>query len=309
MLSYVDIRFRANCPNRRLLPPYLGVTLRGALGYALKDVVCVVEHGNCSRCALRRVCPYPTVFDGVPPPDRSIMRRYNRVPQPFVLIVDGPHRAPGASEDATLAWGLRLFGAAAALWPYAVESFQRLGRQGIGQARVVYELTDVRDALSGVALWRADDPYLGEPQRGKVAAPKEPISERLRFEFHTPLHVRRDGNMLDHPSPVDLVLAARRRLGVLNAFYGDDTDRSTEHAGSRIEENDFRVFGSALEPWRIGRFSTRQRRRVSLSGTMGHVDVSGPWHEAADALAAMPIVHVGKGTSFGLGRVSWEGVA
>ncbi len=45
------------------LPPFLGTTLRGAFGHALKAITCSMPHGDCSRCFLVKHCLYPRLFE------------------------------------------------------------------------------------------------------------------------------------------------------------------------------------------------------------------------------------------------------
>src|SRR5258708_7487410 len=47
-ISRYQLRLRARKPVT--LPRYLGSTLRGAFGHALKEAVCVVGHRDCDRC-------------------------------------------------------------------------------------------------------------------------------------------------------------------------------------------------------------------------------------------------------------------
>ena len=80
---------------RTTLPPYLGSTLRGALGHALKDAACVVEHRDCSRCPLFESCAYPYLFETPAPPEIKELRGQTHAPLPFIIeppLVDNPIR-------------------------------------------------------------------------------------------------------------------------------------------------------------------------------------------------------------------------
>ena len=81
--QFVELNFSATIADRAALPPFLGATLRGALGHLLRKTVCQVAHGDCDRCVLQAACPYPAVFEGRPPVDRDFMRKYPRIPQPY----------------------------------------------------------------------------------------------------------------------------------------------------------------------------------------------------------------------------------
>ncbi|MEW6127214.1 MAG: CRISPR system precrRNA processing endoribonuclease RAMP protein Cas6 [Acidobacteriota bacterium] len=67
------------------LPRFLGSTLRGAFGHALKQAVCVMPHRNCDRCLVSDRCIYPYLFETPPPPDVQQLRGQQNAPHPFIL--------------------------------------------------------------------------------------------------------------------------------------------------------------------------------------------------------------------------------
>jgi hypothetical protein len=67
------------------LPVFLGSTLRGAFGRALKDAVCVVAHRNCDRCLLYDRCIYPYLFETPAPAGVPQLRGQTQAPHPFIL--------------------------------------------------------------------------------------------------------------------------------------------------------------------------------------------------------------------------------
>ena len=132
MFEFVELGFEAELAgSRRTLPPFTGATLRGGFGWLLKQTVCQVSHGNCERCLLKAACPYPAVFEGLPPAERDIMRKYPRIPQPFVILTDPVTPETEQADCGTLRWGVRLFGPATRFWPYVVHTFQTAGEQGL----------------------------------------------------------------------------------------------------------------------------------------------------------------------------------
>src|SRR5262249_8728390 len=86
--STLDVsRYRVRLRARKsaLLPRYLGSTLRGGFGHALKEAVCVVRHRDCERCILAERCIYPYLFETSPPPS-GLMQGQTRAPHPFILM-------------------------------------------------------------------------------------------------------------------------------------------------------------------------------------------------------------------------------
>lgn len=56
-LSRYELKLRACEPVS--LPAFLGSTLRGAFGHALKEAVCVMNHRDCAKCLVADRCIYP----------------------------------------------------------------------------------------------------------------------------------------------------------------------------------------------------------------------------------------------------------
>lgn len=309
-LEFVEIGFTAKLaeggPSR--LPPFLGATLRGAFGYLLKQTVCQAWGTPCDRCLLQRACPYPNVFEGIAPTGRQIMRNYPRVPQPFVLVVGGPGER-GEEGEEVLNWSIRLFGSAAAYWPYVVHVFRAAGERGIGAKAIAYTLTNIRDEIAGESLQHAACSFK-EPLRGRVRdQASTPAEARLAWRFRTPVRLARNGRLLSKSGfdPLALILAGRRRLQTLLTFYGSCNDAEDPTPLSQyLAVEDFVVVENSLRNWGFSRYSGRQRRRMDLEGLVGEVVIEGPWDRVGAWLFAAPTIHVGKSSSFGFGRVEWK---
>lgn len=81
-IARYEIRLRARA--QATLPPFLGSTLRGAFGHALKDVVCRIEHRDCTRCMVASCCPFAYLFETAAAADAPPLRG-QRAPHPFIL--------------------------------------------------------------------------------------------------------------------------------------------------------------------------------------------------------------------------------
>lgn len=297
-LPCVELGFEAMLATRDHGLRYLGPTLRGAFGFAFKDLVCQVGHRICERCTMRPTCPYPAIFDGVPPADRSVMRKYPNVPQPWVLVCAGPEEWLGRPDE--LRFGIRLFGPAARFAPYIVETMLEIGRRGLGPRRVPFELRSVRSDERG--LWSAGGGSVVVPPALDATTRNLPTGRILRFRFETPIDLG-----LDRDEPVDglrLVLAGRRRLFLLETFYG----AVGEHTEVRFPAEAFRTLDARVRPWRIQRYSGRQQRKVPLVGLVGEITIEGPWPHAGRWLTAVERTGIGKHTTFGFGRITWQEV-
>src|SRR5215217_4042481 len=82
-LSRYELTLRAS--QAVSLPAFLGSTLRGAFGHALKEAVCVMSHRQCERCLVADRCIYPYLFETPVPPDVPQLRGQAQAPHPFIL--------------------------------------------------------------------------------------------------------------------------------------------------------------------------------------------------------------------------------
>ena len=270
---------------------YLGPTIRGALGHHLIRQVCRRD-GRCETCDLAAACAYPVVFEGRPPHDRSVMTRYQRVPQPFILRVPPPDSA--RPRDRRLRFAIRVLGDATRWIPDIADTIELIGGIGLGSDRIRFDIDSMRPR---VMLRRGDaDPPALAP------APRD---GRVRWWFDTPLHL---SDRIDRgTSPLDglaLVLAGRRRWHLLTSLFGMPGDETPP----RVEADAFAVVDRRLKTFAIHRFSGRQKRSVPLRGVTGSMTIDGPWSAAGDWMRAAGLVHLGKHASFGFGAVRWEQV-
>lgn len=162
---------------RTTLPPYLGSTLRGALGHALKDAACVVEHGDCRRCPLIDTCAYPYLFETHAPAEIKELRGQTHAPLPFLIeppLIENPirrvWRVPAASVAAVASTGTT---------PVQAASFSQTKSR---EANILGNAETVVDALISVQQRPAAKPA---SVVSSVAFPDRPrqfnVGDELRF--------------------------------------------------------------------------------------------------------------------------------
>ncbi len=270
---------------------YLGPTLRGALGHVLLRQVCRRD-ARCGSCELQQSCAYPVVFEGRPSPDRQVMRRYDRVPQPFVLRLPIP--SPQLAETRSLRFCVRVFGEARQWLPDLAECLEIIGGTGLGRDRIRFDILEMRPRT----LLRTDSSLGSGP--GLDPAPRDGV---IRWRFRTPLHLSDRVERGDMPlDALSLILAGRRRWHLLTSLFGRVADGPQP---PRLERDCFQTLDSQIEPWSITRFSGRQKRSVPLRGVTGSMTISGPWSQAGDWMRTVRATHLGKHGSFGFGAVDW----
>lgn len=294
------------------LPPYPGSLFRGAFGWALQRVICVTRTHDCPPCFLRDRCLFPYIFDTPPPATTEIMRKYTAAPHPFILTPPFPSRGT-ITPGEPLHLDLTLIGKSLASLPYFVFAFERLGQTGLGKRKVKYTLSSVATYMDGQSwmLYAAPDRVLQpgqvfeRPLHVDLSVPRPghaSPSRRVHLEWVSPLRLVFQGRLVDQLEFHMLVRTLLRRLAHLSYFHcgGSTHDlpfREWIDAAHRV-----RTVSHNLEWFDWERYSNRQQTSMRLGGLLGSITFEGPVDPFLPLLQAGEITHVGKGTSFGLGR-------
>jgi len=287
------------------LPPFKGSTLRGGLSRALRELCCVRPKGSCRTCPLRTACVYSRTFES---PNPLPWHRSPTAPVPYVIE---PPQDPkeGFSVGEELNFGLVLVGGACSCLPYFVLALEQLGeRIGLGRGKTKgsgrYKLKEVRQRGGGL-IYSDGKFHGGRPQRADEWL-KERTGGRfpgsVSIRFLTPLRLHFKGrNYFPGPDgfrPSVFLESLYRRLYLLAALYGDtELPPPQVPAFPDVPPLDARFSWMDWE-----RYSGRQGVRMKLGGLMGEVALGEDYRDWFPLIYLGEALHVGKATSFGLGR-------
>lgn len=306
-------RFASRALEEVVFPAYKGSVFRGGFGYVFKKIACTQKDTTCDECLLKSTCVYSYVFETPPPRDSEILRLYPRVPHPFVIEPPLDERQtypPGEEID----FHLVLIGKAADYLPYFIYAFTELGKVGIGRNRAKYELISV-EGLDGknqptVIYTNDSKTLLASPPSinfNLAFTEKDVAWERaptLRLRFLTPARVRYNGSLTDQLPFHVLLRNLLRRISALSYFHcGERLD--CDFKGLIEEAEAVETIASDLRWSDWERYSTRQGQRMKLGGVVGSTSYR---FESGSLIDFLPMIrlgqhiHVGKGTSFGLGQ-------
>ncbi|MBI4847715.1 MAG: CRISPR system precrRNA processing endoribonuclease RAMP protein Cas6 [Nitrospirae bacterium] len=303
-----------------LLPSYKGSTLRGGFGNAFKKVVCAIRSKECTDCLLKEKCVYSYVFETPPLSDTKIMRNYTSAPHPFI-IEPPPEKRQSYTPKDEITFGLTLIGKAIDYLPYFVYTFDELGKMGIGKGRGKYVLQTVNIQNSRFKTDSKSKTIYSSDT--KTLMPFEPSflnlefailnSERsegilnlqssiLNLSFLTPTRIIYDGHLtLDLEFHI-LIRQLLRRISLLAYFHcGLDTS-DWDFKGIIEKAKEVKVSKRTLKWYDWERYSARQDTRMKMGGFLGEITFEGDIEPFMPLIAAGEILHVGKGTSFGLGQ-------
>ncbi len=294
-LHYVRARFTLTPDRPTTLPPFLGSTLRGALGHALRAVTGDVHRTDDERRALADTCPYLSVFGdpAVDPPGRNRVRGFVLRPPP---IDDAPW-----TPDRPLGFDVTLLGHAQTALPAVVVAVGRMAREGLGADRAPFELTAVTD-LDGEALW-APGGIVRPPRLEHGADLRGRGPDQVTIELASPLGLA-EGRDLVPVTPDALLRGAFRRLVKVLGDCCDGQAHPKEGRWVRAIAPEIRVLDADLQPYAVRRHSNRQKRQQTWPAWRGHLTLQGQAvAELAPLLRAAEVLHVGRKTAFGLGAL------
>ena len=312
IIRYQNYKFTIEASEPLALPDYKGSTFRGAFGNAFKRVVCALKRNDCRECLLKTRCVYVYVFETSPPEGTDIMgmNKYEAVPHPFVIEPPEENKRAYNNGD-ILHFNLILAGKGIDYLPYFLYTFEELGRIGIGKGRGKYKFLSVRDG---------DDPvYSIEDRVLRNTASKElhiqedfepgadtdsdlDLNETITLRFLTPARIKHQRSLAVELDFHILIRSLLRRLCLLYYFHCGGKEPSWDYKGIIKEAEKIAIEKDSLA-WRDWeRYSSRQDVRMKMGGVMGEVTYKGNLKPFTSILKAGSMLHIGKGTSFGLGK-------
>jgi hypothetical protein len=289
-----------------ILPPYVGSSLRGAFGGALKREACQCAEMCDMLCEIPRRCPYGSLFET--PIESNMPRRVRAskfAPHPFVI---SPTAAGGTFLPGdTLEFTLSLFGNSAIRNALTVfDALDRMAKDGIGKDRRKLALSRITDVNSEKVLWTGSGvPALEDLEPINVSWDEEdnlPATSGITIRTVTPLQLVRSGNLVTKIDFPELVYSCADRLELVGASAACEPLPSARAWAKKARDSG--VTMTALREIRVAidRFSRRQNRKHPLHGVDGQWQLAGKLEPFIPLLRSGSLTHVGKGTSFGLGK-------
>lgn len=299
---YLRLRCTLRAEEEALLPSFKGSMLRGAFGRSLRRSVCAMGPAQaCETCGLRGDCLYTRLFEtfieSTAPP---FLKGQTAAPRPFVFEAEEERRDFARGDR--LRFDLLLLGSAVTLQALAAVAIARMAERGLGERRRRFAVEEIAflDAAGGfrplVSPGRPLVPALLPPQNGLPA-------DALTLHFRTPARFLEKGRLVQGLGFRGLVFRMLARVLELAHFFGDRTAVDWQFQSLLRQADGVRVIEQSLTWKDLKRYSARQGTELTMGGFVGSLRLAGDLAPFAPLLRTAEIVHVGKGATFGLGRV------
>ncbi len=306
IIRYQKFKFTIQAIDQLFLPYYKGSTFRGGFGTAFRRVVCALKRKDCKDCMLKTKCIYAYIFETSPSEDTKIMNmnKYETVPHPF--IIEPPEDTRHLYEQGdNLSFNLILIGRAVDYLPYFIYTFDELGKSGIGKGRGEYKLQAVEN--NSDTVYSIKDKTLRATAIEELHIPEifncnSDSEGSITLRFLTPARIVHQRDLVVDLEFHILIRSLLRRLCLLYYFHCEKKEPSWDHKQIIHEAEKATIENNALSWWDWERYSARQDIRMKMGGVVGDITYKGNPKQFLPILRAGEILHVGKGTSFGLGR-------
>lgn len=309
-MIYGKYTFSCIFEDHAVLPPYKGSTIRGIFGHALKKVVCALKKQDCADCLLAVRCVYPTVFEmAATMQETGGHKRIAQPPHPYVIEPPDDtktHYKRGDSLDFTVL----LFGAATDNIPYFIYAFDQMGKMGIGKnidgKRAAFSLQQV--SVNRQTIYTGEEgkitpkPLLQDLKLEILPCEHPCMASEIQLELITPLRLKYH-NRLNAELPFHVLTRAMlRRISSLLEHY-ENGEPPLDYRGLIQRAGQIETKESHIEwhDWR--RYSNRQEQAMMMGGMTGAITYSGKVAEFIPLIRFCEIVHLGKATTFGLGKI------
>ncbi|MBN1271067.1 MAG: CRISPR system precrRNA processing endoribonuclease RAMP protein Cas6 [Candidatus Aminicenantes bacterium] len=234
------------------------------------------------------------------------MRKYQKGPHPFVLEPPQSKRKV-YSEGENLHFHMILLGRAVEYLPLIIRSFLLLGNYGIGQKNGKYRLEIVRTGKE--KIYQAGQENINKFSTEKLCITpngidvKSASQSEIDINFITQTHIIYREKSSDHPEFHMVIRNLLRRISLISYFHCGGLRLPWDFKIIIKEAEKIKIKSSNLIWKNTERYSYRQQKEIPISGVTGAVKYQGNIPPFLSLLKAGELLHIGKGTSMGLGKI------
>ena len=297
-IRYVKLHFRCRVTENCQMPVNKTSALRGGMGDVLLSAHCIYPGDKrCSGCSFETECLVRRIMYS----KYDIRPGFVTTGESIGYVICCENYRTAFKEGDTLDFTMTLFGKTIVYFTTILLAFYQLGQVGIGREKAGFMIERVTNT-TGETLVEGNNVF---KEKYKVHLLGDYIAYRMeketgnRLHFHTPLSIRQKGVELTGFDAEALVNAAARRLYMFDCFEGIEAEKIM------IPRNELpQILMQKVIPTKVRRYSSTHGEGIYLSGIRGDVEFDGLRDEVRRLMLATEVMHVGRNTSFGFGRVT-----
>lgn len=288
-INYKVLEFAIKAETELKLPDFKGSAFRGGFGNVFRQITCVLKRYDCVECPLKAKCIYAYVFETVSDgaADFLNMHKYEKVPHPFVFEPPLSRQKVFQPEE-ELNFRVIIIGNAMQYAPYFAFTFKELGCAGIGKGRGKFSISKILSTNE------------------KTISLQPPVCEKkftkLSLNILTPIRIKYERALVEKLEFHILIRSLLRRLSLLYYFHCGKQPLQIDVKSLIEKAEKVKILNANTHWYDWERYSSRQNTRMKLGGVIGEITYEGDIAPFMPFLRAGEILHVGKGTSFGLGK-------
>lgn len=305
--KFAKFRFHLLPTEKIYLPHYKGSILRGGFGNIFKRAVCINNERDCNKCVLQEKCIYSYIFETPLPQNLKEKSKFKikRPPHPYVFeppFASQIEYAPGEE----LIFNLILIGRGIEYLPYFIFIFEELGKRGIGRGRGKYELIGV-DNEEGERIYEsgklADNFKINSFQDiiNECNFTEKGNHKQIKIKFLTPVRIILGGELTTKFDFNLFITNLLRRISWLSIVHCNE-ELEFNHKNFIAYAKDIKIKERNIKWYDWERYSSRQGIRMKLGGFVGNITFEGDLKEFLPFIKLGEYIHIGKQTSFGLGK-------
>ncbi|CAA6818412.1 MAG: CRISPR repeat RNA endoribonuclease Cas6 [uncultured Sulfurovum sp.] len=265
---YVEVKIKTECK-----PSYfIGSMIRGAMGYALKEVTCINPSYKCEGCFTQSSCLYYKFYE-----EQNSFHQYR-----FNIEL-------GSGK---FNFGLYLFVDACDELSYVLNALEIVLTQN-GLTKHNYKFSNIEFFLNGERIYGKNEFKPSSMPSKEFSV--ESFSPNVKIKLLTPLRIKRNNDFLK--TNVDLE-------DILRSIYQKEQEYDTGKRAYKLDYTpSYTTTVKALTHKILLRKSNKQNKRMNMDGIIGEIAVMGLDERSYRLLKLGEIIGVGKQTVMGLGRI------
>lgn len=273
------------------LPPYLGSMIRGILGHAMRNIVCIAPNVHCHLCEFATKCDYATYFNSPGTEAGSV--------KPYVIYVPIRDKTNWKKGD-LLSFDITFFGHTTTAAKYYIAGLLNMEKYGWGANRLKFSLQYIVNPFNDTLVWSNGYAWFEHLEAFSVHAEGRPTnSVFLKLNSPTRILVRR--KLLNQLSFEHIIRAIITRMRLLFHAYEGIVLEWNEPAILQ----DARQIKTVDEHWQFidfKRYSHTYSRQLSLPSIAGYARFEGYITPFTPLLELGELLQIGKNTTHGFGN-------